>query len=622
MIKKILSIRPGAVVQEGGQQYCIRRMLSLDDVEVLSVETGKIFVKRIAELDEATMLLEPSSRLDLIALDEHDWESALSRFRIVAPLLQLKNRTKDDVLHAARSAAVNPATIYRWIKRLEATGSVSALIRKSRDDEGKSRIDDESESIMKAVILDAFLKDQALSATRAYRELLRRCRVSQVTAPHISTFRRRIQELTPVTVAAAREGKKAARRFHPLRGTFPGGESPYAVLQIDHTTVDVILVDETHRLPISRPYITVAIDIYSRMIAGYFISLDSPGTLGTALCIANAILPKEKRLQELGVSYPWPCRGLPAVIYVDNAKEFRGNTLRMACQEYGIDLEFRPVKQPNYGGHIERLMGTLMREIHALPGTTRSSAADLGEYDPERQAAMTLKEFEAWFANMVLGAYHHRVHSDLMLPPIVKYEQGILGNDQEPGTGYPPLPVDETKLRTDFLPYELRTIQPYGIAWDGIFYQADVLSRWIGSKDPNSVRAKRKFIVRRDPRDISSILFFDPEVRQHFRIPYQNPRFPVISLWELRAVQRFLKEKGRQAENQDVIFAAFDEMQRIECLAREETKRTRIQRAKRTERQRSVKKQSIGEELTPTISTVGEQLDFGEVRPFDDIEEL
>lgn len=622
MITTISSIRPGAVIEQGGKQYCIRRMLSLDDVEVISIETGEISKKSISELEEVTTLLEPSSRLDLIALDEHDWESALSRFRIIAPLLQLDSRTKDDVLQAARLATVNPATIYRWIKRLEATGSVSALLRKSREDEGKPRISDESETLMKAVILEAFLSDQALSATRAYRELLRRCRANQVATPHISTFRRRIQELAPVTLAAAREGKKAARRFHPLRGSFPGGESPYAVLQIDHTTVDVILVDETHRLPIHRPYITVAIDVYSRMVAGYFISLDPPGTLGTALCIANAILPKEKRLQELGVSYPWPCRGLPAVIYVDNAKEFRGNTLKMACQEYGIDLEFRPVKQPNYGGHIERLLGTLMREIHALPGTTRSSAADLGDYKPEKKAVMTLKEFEAWFANMLLGVYHHRIHSDLMVPPIVKYEHGIVGSDREPGTGYPPLPIDEAKLRIDFLPYELRTIQPYGVAWDGIFYQADVLSRWIGSKDPNSVRSKRKFIVRRDPRDISSILFFDPEVRQHFRVPYQNPRFPAISLWELRAVQRFLKEQGRQAENQDVIFAAFDEMQRIERLARHETKRTRVQRAKHTERQRALKKQPVAEKFVSVISSAVQQVSPREIQPFEDIEEL
>lgn len=621
MNKGMSNIRPGVIVEHEGRRFCVRRLLSMNDFEVVDVETGELVKRSLSDLSSAHTLQDASPRPDLLALDEEDWELALERFRIISPLVGLAQRTKAQIREAAQKAYVNPATVYRWLERFESTGIVSSLLRKERKDQGKPRTDEQAEAIMKSVIRDEFLKDQAISPTHAYREIQRQCRQEGISAPHLSTFRRRIGELTPAVLAAGREGKKSARRFQPIRGEFPGADFPYAVLQIDHTTVDIILVDETHRLPIQRPYITVAIDVFSRMVAGYYISFDPPGTLGTALCISNAILHKDKRLNELEVSYSWPCRGLPRIIHVDNAKEFRGNALKMACQEYGIDLQFRPVKQPNYGGHIERLMGTLMKEIHALPGTTRSRSTDLGEYNPERRAAMTLGEFEAWFASLVLGAYHHRVHSDLMMPPITKYEQGILGNDQQPGTGYPPMPTNEEKLRIDFLPFELRTIQPYGIAMDGIFYQADVLSRWIGAKAPESVRAKRKFIVRRDPRDISYILFFDPEVRQHFRVPYQNPRFPSISLWELHAVQRYLKEQGKKAENQEVIFAAFDEMRRIEDEARTQTKRTRISQAKRQQRRLALDKQA-GSEVEPQTPATLISLDVGDIRPFDDVEEL
>lgn len=621
MNNTLQTIRPGTIVEHDGQRFCVRRLLSMTDFEVINVESGDVVKRSLLDLSSAHTLQDPSPRPDLLALDEEDWNLALDRFRIISPLVGLTQRTKAQIRDVAQKAEVNPATVYRWLERFESTGIVSSLLRRERKDQGKPRTTEQAEIIMKSVIRDEFLNDQAISPTHAYREIQRQCRKENVLAPHLSTFRRRLKELTPAVLAAGREGKKSARRFQPIRGSFPGADYPYAVLQIDHTTVDIILVDETHRLPIQRPYITVAIDVCSRMVAGYYISFDPPGTLGTALCIANAILPKDKRLNELEVSYSWPCRGLPRVIHVDNAKEFRGNALKMACQEYGIDLQFRPVKQPNYGGHIERMMGTLMKEIHALPGTTRSRSTELGQYNPESKSAMTLREFEAWFANLVLGAYHHRVHSDLMMPPITKYEQGILGDDQHPGTGYPPLPTSEEKLRIDFLPFEERTIQPYGIAMDGIFYQADVLSRWIGAKSSESARAKRKFIVRRDPRDISYILFFDPEVRQHFRIPYQNPRFPAISLWELHAVQRYLKEQGKKAENQEVIFAAFDEMRRIEGEARTQTKRTRISEAKRQQRRLALDKQ--GEpmtELTPTVALVG--LDTDDILPFDDVEKL
>jgi putative transposase len=619
----VVLIRPGVVLEREGKRYCVRRLLSTTEFDVIDVESGGVEKRSLHDFNGSLALAAPSPRVDLAALNEDDWVRAIDRFRQISPLVGRPQRTRADVREIAVRASINVATLYRWLARFESSGTVSSLLRHARNDQGRSRVGDRAEQIMKDVIRDYFLKDQAISVTRAYREVERQCKKEGVETPALSTIRRRIAELTPAELATSREGKKAARRFRPLVGEFPGANFPYAVLQIDHTRVDIVLVDEAHRLPVERPYITVAIDVFSRMVAGYYISFDPPGTLGTAMCIANAILPKARRLAELGVSYSWPCRGLPAVIHVDNAKEFRGNALKNACAEYGIDLQFRMVQKPDQGGHIERMMGTLMKEIHALPGTTRSRSHELGEYDPEARAAMTLREFESWFANLVLGAYHHRVHGELKLPPIVKYERGILGDSTQPGVGYPPIPQDEDKLRIDFLPFEMRTIQPYGIAVDGIYYQADVLHRWIGATETSSVRVKRKFVIRRDPRDISYVLFYDPDAKRHFRIPYQNPRFPAISLWELRAIQRYLKEQGKKAENQDVIFAAFDEMQRIEEQAVAETKRVRIAKVRRQARQRSLKGLPLVDKgpTEPRMPAEPEK-DEIDILPFDDVEDL
>lgn len=48
------------------------------------------------------------------------------------------------------------------------------------------------------------------------------------------------------------------------------------MVQIDHTLVDIIIVDPVERLPIGRPYVTFAIDVYSRCIAGFVLSLEAP----------------------------------------------------------------------------------------------------------------------------------------------------------------------------------------------------------------------------------------------------------------------------------------------------------------------------------------------------------
>jgi putative transposase len=53
-----------------------------------------------------------------------------------------------------------------------------------------------------------------------------------------------------------------------------------------------------------------------------------------------------------------PICGIPDGIHLDNAKEFHSHALVRGAQEYGIELSYRPLGQPHYGGHIERLIGT------------------------------------------------------------------------------------------------------------------------------------------------------------------------------------------------------------------------------------------------------------------------
>jgi putative transposase len=58
--------------------------------------------------------------------------------------------------------------------------------------------------------------------------------------------------------------------------------------------------------------------------------------------------------------------GIPKQVLVDNGPEFHGAALERGCCEYGITLLHRPVARPHYGGHIERLIGTMMGKVHLL----------------------------------------------------------------------------------------------------------------------------------------------------------------------------------------------------------------------------------------------------------------
>jgi putative transposase len=167
----------------------------------------------------------------------------------------------------------------------------------------------------------------------------------------------------------------------------------------------VIVVDEGDRLPIGRPWLTLAIDVASRVVLGFSISLEGPSAVSVALALVHAVLPKDLWLADRQLEVPWPMWGLPELLQLDNAPEFHSRALVRGAQEYGIRIDYRPPGTPHFGGHIERLIGTTRGTVHLLPGTTFSNVAEKGAYPSEKASVLTLVELERWLALQVGGVY-------------------------------------------------------------------------------------------------------------------------------------------------------------------------------------------------------------------------
>jgi putative transposase len=112
--------------------------------------------------------------------------------------------------------------------------------------------------------------------------------------------------------------------------------------------VDVIVVDDQYRLPIGRPYLTVAIDVASRCVVGLVVTLEAPSATSVGLCLAHAATDKRPWLERLGVEAVWPMSGKPRELYLDNAAEFQSEALRRGCDQHGIKL------RPCPGGRSRR----------------------------------------------------------------------------------------------------------------------------------------------------------------------------------------------------------------------------------------------------------------------------
>jgi putative transposase len=620
-----LRIEPGAWVTIEGRRFCIRQVLDLETVLVGHTETGETQHAKINDLQASESPPETQTETavtELADIEDEDWHRVRDRFAAIQPLLDDPDCTREKVRARAESVGRHPATLYRWLHDYRHGGRLSTLVPAKRGiRRGHSLLDPEVETILTATLDEFYLSGQKRSAQHTYNELARRCHNAGIKRPHPNTVRNRIKALSDKEKLRRREGGKAVRdKYAPIQGVFPGANWPLAVVQIDHTPVDLILVDDVHRRPVGRPWVTLAIDVFSRMVTGFSVSFDPPGALAVGLCLAHAILPKDTWLARHEINTPWPIWGIMDTVHADNAKEFRGSMLHKACEEYRIDLHWRPVARPHFGGHIERLLGTLNHEIHTLPGSTFSNPVARGIYDSEQHAAMTLAEFERWLSILIVEIYHQRLHSELGITPLQKYEEGIFGTDERPGRGVPERLLDETELRLTFMPYAERTVQPHGLVIDEIQYYDDVLKPWIHSTDPHETtgKRKRKFIVRRDPRDISRVYFYDPELKRYFEIPYRNTVHPPISVWELREVRRMLKEEGRKSVNEDLIFDAYNRLRVLEAEAVHETKKAR----RAAQRRRG---QAHVDRPRPESWTLGPNQRLAraeEIQPFDEIEEL
>jgi putative transposase len=464
-----------------GERRCqIRQVLDLEQVLVRDLQSGD--TRQVPLGDLRPIALEAVQKT---AVAEHDaqqlsdvhWAIAQHRLAVIQPLLARDHYGLQEVQAQAKANGYSTATLYRWLQHYQYSGRLSALVPCPRGaSPGQRRLAPEVDAIIDATIEDCYLSEQKPSMRRTAIEVERRCRNAKLSPPHANTVRNRIRRLSPRRALHHRGGGKIARdRFEPIRGPYPDADWPLAVWQIDHTPVDLILVDDRHRRPVGRPWITVAIDVFSRMVAGFYISFDPPGAMAVGLCLAHAILSKETWLAKHDIKTAWPLWGKPAAVHADNAKEFRGKMLSRACENLRMDLYWRPVARPHFGGHIERLCGTLNDAIHALPGTTFANVQQRGAYPGEDKAVFTLSEFETWLAVQIVEIYHQQRHRGIGMAPVKKYEQGIFGNAEQPGIGLPERLLDETRLRLELMPYEERTVQRYGIQLDDIFYYHEVL---------------------------------------------------------------------------------------------------------------------------------------------------
>jgi len=505
--------------------------------------------------------------------EEHPkWEWAVNIFNVLRPLIGKRRIAHDVRRFYCSELGIGETALYSYLKILLENPFPSALLPKTKGPEkGSSRTSASKEKIMDKVIREHFLTRQKKSVAACYKIVIAECHEAGIEKPPShSTFGRRVKRISNKVRWQKRKGRSFMLNENAPATTHFSAERPMQRVQIDHTVAVVSLVDSQHRETIGRPIISFAIDHYTRICTGLHVDLFGPNAENTANVITHASFDGNKEAKEYNCEKEWPYLGLPETFHLDNGSDFKSNAIRRGAAEHGIGLDYRPPGIPNYGGHIERFIGSINRHTELLPGTTFANIKERGDYDSEKHAVMTLPEYHEYLFKFICDTYHHTPHKGLNgLTPFQKYQQAL-------DDGFMPRRPAKPQIEfwTDFIDHIPRSVRREGIEFERVFYWSSDIQAWYD-------QGLKSILVVPSRTDISRIQVIGPD-KKLYTVFSKDHRLPNLTRSEYRKYRKMIALESRMGSltNAEIARRVRDEHNMVQNA----TKRTK--NAKKANEQR------------------------------------
>ena len=529
---------------------------------------------------------------DFQQVPEPQRAEAWRRYTLIRPLLALPphERTRRAIgrylagnhLHREPSASDTPvptasrASVERYLRVFErGGGDIRALVPATLGrGAGRSRLDAELERLIQEVLSECraapayrTVRDVYLMVVNRVRDAnLARSPAERLPLPGENTVGRRVRAAGAAAILRRRPSRGEAQADAAVR---PGPRSghPLERVEIDHTALDLVVVDEEDRLPIGRPTVTLALDVYSGFPTGVHVGFEPAGYGAVMRCLLHSILPKEDVRARYGTRNLWPVCGLPETLVVDHAPHLVGDDLRDACGQLGVHLDPTPVKRPWFKGAIERQFRTHNTGlVHGLPGTTFSNVLQRGDYDPARHACISLARFWEILHLYLLDVYAQDWREGLGAVPAQRWARSV-------AAGWTPaLHHDATEARILLGRRATRTIQRTGIDHLCLRYQSaelDDVRRALPTGAPVAVKY--------DPEDLGALYVRDPGRETGWlHVPAIDQGYARgLSLWKHRVIRGYVRHTMRRAVD---VGALAEAKERIREIVEQEFRRTRTSR--------------------------------------------
>lgn len=551
---------------------------------------GKSMITRRNEINQNHNVLEK--------LKENKREEVSHRFEIIRPLLLLEKikqgdiqsvqffkdkypnllqeeediyllKQKDLLPRIIKLHRISKATILRYLRDFRTSeldnnnGLVGLISHKGKGQSGRKdnktlticnpenselildtlsvRLSDKQIEILKKAIEKHYLTKLRVSKAAIHRIVERMCGEEEIPEIKYITICGIINRIDEKAKEMFRNYKKAKKVYDNVARGYADREAlgRLDIIQIDHTQLDMQVIDDATGLVINRPWLTLGICVHSREPWCMYLSHEGPGANVVRKAIQHGVFIKNT-IKEFGTQTEWAAFGVPNIIYVDNGMDFKSSDIkRLVNDTLESELRHRPVRLPYYGAVIERLFGTINRElIHNIEGTTKSNIFDRGELDPEEEAFLTLSQLRKILIYYLTDIYPFKPHRGLgnHLTPRLKYIESL----QEMGYPHTLFEDEKERYKIDFLFTDKKSYTRDGVRWNNRIYKSDKCSDIIGT-------SKIKYIVKYDIDDISKIYLLHPKTNEFMELYCESPPYESvvgINQYTYKVIQKKARKEG------------------------------------------------------------------------------
>lgn len=344
-----------------------------------------------------------------------------------------------------------------------------------------------------------------------------------------SRFYEMLNELNQLDVTYARYGKDEARKFARFSEGMYVLDFPLQRVEIDAVHLKVGLLDDETGEFLGTVIVYLAIDVYTRCIVGYSVSVgNSPSEISDAVIelIKHCVTPKTK---SAFTENHWPLTGIPYSFVGDAGKAFKCRVVTNLMAQLKCTHITTETKSPWKKSIVEALnKGVRSGYASNLPGYTRNNDEDKNDKTIEEIATLTLGEFIATLEIYILDHYHQNPHKGLFKDT--------------------PANVCEKALKecSPRIVADLKKLEMFaGVELEGVIQGGQGIQRnnlYYGSRQLNNLRLELTTLGDKknpkvpflyDKNDVSKISVIDETTGVVFEVPCLDPRvLPGMSLAE------------------------------------------------------------------------------------------